>query len=180
MPNRSRSRLRHCALALAAAALCAAVVAAPAQTSPLAPGRAAAAADALENAIVDRINAVRKAHGLKALRVSAGLFRVAAAHAGAMARKGFFSHSSADGTSASTRIRRYYGGSAIGETIFWRSPDSTAAQAVQWWLASRPHRAILLSSSFREIGLGAVHIDSAPGVFGGRATTVVVADFGAQ
>jgi uncharacterized protein YkwD len=95
-----------------------------------------------------------------------------------MTREGYFSHNSADGTSASARIRRFYRGSAVGETILWRSPSVTPKQALRMWLESPSHRAILLSSTFDSIGLGAVHVSSAPGTFGGRPVTVVVADFG--
>jgi uncharacterized protein YkwD len=95
-----------------------------------------------------------------------------------MMREGYFGHDSADGTSATVRIRRFYAGSAVGETILWRSPNVTPKQALRMWLESPPHRAILLSPAFGYIGLGAVHAASAPGTFGGRPVTVVVADFG--
>jgi uncharacterized protein YkwD len=174
------TRLLPLGLALVAAAtLLVAAGFTPAQAAPTASSQTAVvAANSLETAILSRINAVRRAKGLRPLRLDRGLARAADAHARSMLRNGFFGHSSADGTSPTTRIRRFYDGSAVGETILWRSPDSTAAQAVQMWLGSAPHRAILLSSSFREIGLGAVRASQAPGVFGGRPTTVVVADFG--
>ncbi len=79
-----------------------------------------------------------------ALRRSPALARAAADHARAMGQRGFFSHSSADGTSPGARIRRYYRGSAVGETILWRSPDVSAAEAISMWLKSPPHRVILL------------------------------------
>jgi len=127
--------------------------------------------------IVSLINDARRAHRLKPLRVSQRLARAASGHARAMARLGFFAHESADGTSAATRIRRFYRGSTVGETLLWRSPDVTPREALRMWLASPPHRSILLGS-FRDVGLVAVHATAAPGAFGGRDVTIVVADFG--
>ncbi len=160
---------------LAAAALAMPIVAA--SGSP--PARVVVAVNALEPAVLARINNVRRTHGLKPLRASGTLAKAANRHARSMARGGFFSHASPDGTQPSTRIRRFYDGSAVGETLLWRSPGLTAAQAVQMWLASPPHRSILLSSSFREIGLAAVRAASAPGAFRGLDVTILVADFGA-
>jgi uncharacterized protein YkwD len=48
------------------------------------------------------------------------------------------------------------------------------------WMNSPPHRANLLAPIWREIGLGAVHSDAAPGVYQGLAATIVTADFGAR
>jgi hypothetical protein len=48
------------------------------------------------------------------------------------------------------------------------------------WLASPPHRRTLYSRLWRDVGLGAVAAESAPGVFGGEAMTVVTADFGVR
>jgi uncharacterized protein YkwD len=97
-----------------------------------------------------------------------------------MARLGFFGHSSADGTTAAERIRRFYRGSAVGETLLWASPTLSARQALDSWLASPPHRSIILDGSYREVGLGAIHVAHAPGAFGGREVTILVADFGAR
>jgi uncharacterized protein YkwD len=178
MRDRSKPRRARLVLALAVVALCALTALPSTQAAPAAPAVRVAALDTLEDAVLARINATRRSKGLKPLREVKGLDRAATAHARAMLRNGFFSHTSADGTSASTRIRRFYGGSSVGETILWRSPDCTAGEALQMWLSSPPHRAILLSSGLRDIGLAAVH-GTAGGVFGGRSVTIVVADFGA-
>jgi uncharacterized protein YkwD len=45
---------------------------------------------------------------------------------------------------------------------------------------SPPHRANLLSPRWREVGLAAVHVGRAPGVYGGREVTIVTADFGVR
>lgn len=166
--------------ALLAALLVAAVLAIPAAASTgSASPRAVVAVDSVEPAVVARINKVRRKHGLRPLRVSGALAKAANRHARSMAVGGYFSHASANGTQPSTRIRRYYAGSVVGETLLWRSPGLTAAQAATMWLASPPHRSILLSSTFREIGLAAVHATGARGAFHGLDVTILVADFGA-
>ena len=137
---------------------------------------ARAAANAVPG-LLARINQVRRSHGLRALSLAGGLNQAASSHARSMATEGYFSHESRDGTSPSTRIRRFYPSSLVGEALLWRSPGVSAGTAVQIWLASPPHRALLLSRSFSRIGLGAVHVESAPGAFGGAAVTLVVADF---
>jgi uncharacterized protein YkwD len=129
-------------------------------------------------AIVKRINDVRHAHGLRPLKIATSLGRAATQHARSMARKGYFSHSGPDGSSPGTRIRRLYSGSTVGETLLWRSPGVSAAEAVRLWLASPPHRQILLHAAFTEIGVGVVRAPNAPGAFRGLDVTIVVADFG--
>jgi uncharacterized protein YkwD len=100
-----------------------------------------------------------------------------------MARDGFFSHDSADGTSPWARLGRFYPSAGyrqwqIGETLLWSSPDVGAAGAVHDWLTSPEHRAILLTPGFREIGVSAVHATAASGSFGGDEVTLVTADLG--
>jgi len=101
-----------------------------------------------------------------------------------MGQRGFFAHESADGTPFWRRIERFYGGSGfrsweVGENIFWQSPASMAAMsAVQSWLASPGHRANVLSRNWHDVGVGAVSLPSAPGVYGGAPVTIVTVDFG--
>lgn len=135
--------------------------------------------DTLERSLLERINAARRAGGLRILRSSSGLRRAAAAQARWLARSGSFTHSSADGVSPDRRIRRYYRGRLVGETLLWGSPSVGAAEALARWLASPSHRSVLLDGRFREIGVGAVSVQDAPGAYGGLDVTVVVADLGA-
>ena len=133
----------------------------------------------VELSVLSLINEARRDHGLRPLKASKALARAAAGHARSMARLGFFAHESADGTTAGERLRRAYSGSQVGETLLWRSPDVTPGEALRMWLQSAGHRRILLSGSFRDVGLSAVHATGAPGAFQGRDVTIVVADFGA-
>jgi uncharacterized protein YkwD len=139
----------------------------------------------LERGVLENVNAVRRQHGLVPLRISSGLTAAARHHSVDMAARGYFSHTSANGSRFDRRIGRYYElGShrywSVGENLLWSSPDVDPAGALQMWLGSSEHRANLLSARWREIGLSAIHVASAPGAFGGRETTVVTADFGVR
>jgi uncharacterized protein YkwD len=139
----------------------------------------------LQAALLGQINAFRASHGLARLRVSVGLARAATGHSAQMARLGYFSHDSANGTSFSQRIARAYPARgyrswSVGENLVWGGPAIGAARAFRLWLASPPHRANLLTSRWREIGIGAIHSTSAPGVYGDGPATIVTADFGAR
>jgi uncharacterized protein YkwD len=139
----------------------------------------------LQAALVTQINNFRAARGLSRLRVSPALTTAANGHSAQMARLGYFSHNSANGTSFSQRIAQVYPARgfrswSVGENLVWGGPDIGAARAFRLWLSSAPHRANLLSPRWREIGLGAVHSTSAAGVYGGRPATIVTADFGAR
>jgi uncharacterized protein YkwD len=100
-----------------------------------------------------------------------------------MVQKGYFSHDSANGNSFWKRIASFYGyrgyrNWSVGENLLWSSPDLTPAGGLRMWMTSPEHRANLLDRGWREVGLSAVHVDRAPGVFGGDQVTVVTADFG--
>ena len=139
----------------------------------------------LQVALLDQLNALRASHGLSRLRLSPSLSAAANQHSSEMARRGYFSHDSANGSSFSARVQRFYSPHGfqswtIGENLLWASPNVGALRALKLWLASPPHRENLLSPSWREVGLSAVHATSAPGVYAGRPTTVLTADFGAR
>jgi uncharacterized protein YkwD len=174
-----------------AAILLASAVAAPAgartdrQARPAGPAQAATAMRALESRVLVDINRVRAQHGLAPLRLSPRLNAAASQHSREMARVGYFSHSSADGGAFWRRIARFYTSSgysswSVGENLLWSSPDVDAPGAVKMWMASPEHRANLLNRSWREVGLSAVHSDSAPGTYHGLGVTIVTADFGAR
>jgi uncharacterized protein YkwD len=139
----------------------------------------------LERSLLGEINELRAAHGLDPLRLSARLSGAADAHSQAMVTHGFFAHASRDGTSFSKRLQRWYRSRgyaywAVGENLLWASPTVTPADALAMWLESPPHRRILLTPKWEEIGLSAVHAVAAPGVFEGLEITVITADFGVR
>ena len=86
------------------AALLATVVAGPGGARVEA--RTLASTNELESSVLAQINALRRQHGVAPLRLNRGLRAAADSHSGSMVRRGFFSHSSADGTSFASRIAR--------------------------------------------------------------------------
>lgn len=161
-----------------------ALLTAPAATS--APSRVRVTAVApLNRQILRELNRVRLAHGLTALKPSSRLAAAAAKHSRAMATKGFFAHSSANGAVFWKRIERFYPTGEhryweVGENLVWQAPELSAKQAVRRWMKSPPHRVNLLKPGWREIGLAAVHSRSAPGAYRNMAVTIVTADFGVR
>jgi uncharacterized protein YkwD len=147
--------------------------------------RPATSLSSLEQGVLSDINTLRKEHGLAPLRLSASLSSAARQHSSEMAARGYFSHSSANGSSFDRRIARYYpmGGNhywSVGENLLWSSPDVDAAAALNMWWNSPEHRKNMLTARWREIGLSAVHVAAAPGTYGGREVTIVTTDFGVR
>jgi uncharacterized protein YkwD len=164
-------------LAAAAALLAPAAVAAPAR-----PGRALSP---LESGVLADINAFRRAHHLPALRVNAKLDAAARAHTVQMAEDGYFAHESADGSSFWLRIQSFYASGpwgywSVGENLLWSSPSVSPRKALEMWLGSPEHRANLMNPRWREIGISAVHVAAAPGIFKGLDVTIVTTDFGVR
>ena len=139
---------------------------------------------ALEAAVVREMNRVRASRGLAPLRAAPSLRSAARGHSQAMLAYGFFSHDSADGTAFSDRIRRYYTNAgytrwAVGEALMASHGRFVDAESiVTAWLESPPHRAIVLSPTWRDAGIGVLYAPTAPANFGGAEAIVVTADFG--
>lgn len=149
------------------------------------PTRTIAAADQLESQVLGELNKIRRAHGLVPLKLSRPLTSAADAHSRAMGTFGFFQHESRDGSAFWKRVKRFYGpgryGSwSVGENLLWSSGGLDASGAVKLWMASPGHRKNILTARWREIGLSAVSVAAAPGVFGGRDVTIFTTDFGAR
>ena len=123
-----------------------------------------------EFAILNVMNQVRGAHGLRPLRVDYRLERAARGHSATMIRTGQFFHGA-----FTTRIRRT-GVKAphIGENLAWGVGVLSRARAiVNMWLESPEHRANLLYAGYRTVGVGALR-----GRFDGYSDALVItADF---
>jgi uncharacterized protein YkwD len=171
-----------------AARIIAGVFAAAALLVPAAgaePRARAVALTPLESGVLVDINVFRRAHHLAPLRLNAKLGAAAMAHTREMASDGYFAHDSQDGSAFWRRIQSFYGSSpwrfwSVGENLLWSSPDVSARKALQMWLASPEHRANLMNPRWREIGVAAVHVAAAPGVFNGLDVTIVTTDFGVR
>jgi uncharacterized protein YkwD len=139
----------------------------------------------LDTNLLAELNAVRADHGLRPLRLDAGLTSAAAQHSLEMVEAGYFGHESADGSVFWKRIKRYYprvgpGSWEVGENLLWRAPAVCAKGAVRAWLQSPGHRENLLGRSYRDVGIAAVHAVGAPGVYGQRQVVVLTVDFGSR
>lgn len=138
---------------------------------------------ALETALLRDINAVRIQRGLRPFVGSARLSAAAGQHTREMGADGYFDHASYDSTPFWKRVERWYPSKgwrrwSVAENLLYSSPDVTADESVELWMNSPPHRANLLSRTWREIGISAVHFESAPGEYDDRPVTIVTADFG--
>jgi uncharacterized protein YkwD len=119
------------------------------------------------------VNKARTGAGLRGFRWSPKLGRAASRHARDMARRGYFGHQRSGGPSLGRRVRAAgFRGRDVGEAIGYGCGSlSTPASIVNAWLASPPHRAILLSGRSR-VGVG---VSGRPPVgCGGRGATYVL------
>src|SRR5262249_7452336 len=130
---------------------------------------------ALASAILTKVNSIRASHNLAPLVVDAKLSAAATAHSTEMLAKGYFAHESADGTAADKRIKKYYRKAIVGENLLWFLGSVSAATAVNAWMNNPPHRAVLLDSRWRAIGVSALYSRRAPGHYKNRPTTVITA-----
>ena len=140
---------------------------------------------ALESSVLQQINQVRGEHGLAPLKLSAKLAASAAQHSNEMGADGYFAHESFDHSVFWKRVAHWYSPAGkrywtVGENLLWASPDVSPSHAVTMWMNSPEHRANLLNRTWREIGLSAVHLDAAAGVYGGQPVTIFTADFGTR
>lgn len=103
----------------------------------------------------DMVNAERKARGLPKLSADQRLDRAAQAHACDMARKGYFSHTEPNGSTATIRVKQAgYKSCVTAENISygWRE----LPQAMTDLINSPGHRANILRANVRAIGVGYV------------------------
>jgi uncharacterized protein YkwD len=112
---------------------------------------------------IESLNQIRASNGLAPLRTSNSLSKSADAYSRHMLAHDFFGHQA--------RIRVASRFHTVGETLAWHSGFQPGARrTVRQWMASPPHRAVLLSSAFRLVGMGMER-----GRLEGQATTMWVA-----
>jgi uncharacterized protein YkwD len=123
-----------------------------------------------ESGILNAMNQVRVAAGLRPLRFDGRLHAAARAHSADMLRRGYFGHGAFNRRMTGFHVHA----KTVGENLAWGTgPYSAAKAVVQEWLTSPEHRANLLRPGFSRVGVG-----SAVGTFVGRSdATVVTADF---
>lgn len=112
-----------------------------------------AAPQDLRGAVVCLINHARTARGLPSLGDARRLTFAAQWHSNDMVEHQDFSHANANGVGPGGRLDRVgFRWSALGEDISTGFP--TPRQTVDAWLASPDHCQIMLSPSYREVGIG--------------------------
>ena len=110
-----------------------------------------------------KINQIRKAHGIHKLRPSLYLFASSRRYARRMIRTDYFGHQSRIPVAGRFRL--------AGETLAWHSGwRLRPRRTVRRWMRSPSHRAVLLSSRFRRLGVG-----RARGRYGSYRATMWVA-----
>ena len=105
-----------------------------------------ASADAQGDAI-DQLNQVRRSHGLAPLRSSLSLHRSSTRYARQMMKRGYFGHRSR--IAVSSQFGR--AGETLALSAGWQAQPG---RTVSNWMNSPAHRAVLLSSRFRWVGMG--------------------------
>ncbi len=113
---------------------------------------------AAEKSVLSLTNRRRAAAGLVSLRWDSRLADLAGDRAAYMASTGNFSHTQSNGTDVFDMIQSagitWYG---AGEIIAWNSAaalDYSAAFAVQGWMGSPSHKAIVMSKGYNYVGFG--------------------------
>lgn len=104
-------------------------------------------------AVLIATNVERERNGLSRFRVDPACQRAADDHARDMARRGFFSHTSPDGSSLQSRYERYGRWTVLAENIAMGT-HMDGAGAVRSWMNSPGHRRNLLGSQYGSIGIG--------------------------
>ena len=123
---------------------------------------ASASASKLRAAVLCLVNKQRRAHGVGALRANKRLAKAAGRHARDMRAHNYFDHQRPGGPDLTTRLARAgWSGHAWGENLAYEcGPVATPRVTVRSWMHSPPHRSIMLSSTYRQAGVGVT--DRAP------------------
>jgi uncharacterized protein YkwD len=139
----------------------------------------------LNHDVAAAINNFRVSHGLTPFHLSPSLNASARQHSVEMGADGYFDHPSADGTVFWKRIQHYYSSNGyrywtVGENLLWSSGSISASAALNMWIRSPEHLANLRNPNFRDLGVSAVSVPNAGGVYGGDTVTIITTDFGAR
>lgn len=116
-------------------------------------------ASAVDRATLCLVNAIRRSQGLRALRANRFLGKVAGSQVATMVRWDYFADVRPSGQTplslvSVTHYPAHTAGYAVGQNIAWgtgsfASPEHIVAE----WMASPPHRAIILTGYYRDAGV---------------------------
>ncbi len=140
---------------------------------------------AVDAATLCLVNRERAVYSLRPLRANRELGSVAASQVGSMVRGDYFADVGPSGRTplslvAVTHYRAHAAGVEVGQNIAWGTGSyTTPAHIVREWMASPPHRKIMLSSEFRDAGVAST--SAVPAVLDtrGHGATYVI-EFGAR
>jgi len=116
-------------------------------------------AAAIDAATLCLVNRVRRANGLHPLHANRALGHVAAGQVMSMLRRDYFADDRPTGQTplslvAVTRYPVHSHRFSVGENIAWGTGSfTTPAHIVAEWMASPPHRQIMLSAGYRDAGV---------------------------
>ena len=116
-----------------------------------------------EAQVLQLVNKERTQRHLVKLTINSKLLAAARAHSTEMGELQYFSHDSYSGESFKERVisfgftKKGYKIWKAGEDIAWGSGlFGTPVAIVAQWMASRSHRAVILTKAFRSVGIGVV------------------------
>jgi uncharacterized protein YkwD len=112
------------------------------------------------------MNQLRAARGMRPLRLNVALARIASGQARDMVRGHYFADQSLTGRSPLARIMAsgYVAHTAHAASMrlltaqnigFGTGPNATPTGIVHAWMLSPPHRRIMLTAAYRDVGVGA-------------------------
>jgi uncharacterized protein YkwD len=138
---------------------------------------------AVDAATLCLVNRVRAAHHVHALRSNRILGRVASSQIAAMVRGDYFADVSPSGQTPLALVARtpypaHAASFAVGQNLAWGTEnDVTPAHIVAEWMASPPHRAIMLSNEYRNAGVAVAPTVPAR-LYAGRPDATYAFEFG--
>lgn len=143
--------------------------------APAAPAPAYSSTGLTVNGVFNLTNQQRTTNGVPTLRLNDALNKAAAARVQDMIANGYFSHQSPDGKDYVSCINNAgYAWSGVAENIADGTYGYlTDSLVMDGWMNSSGHRANILNSAYRDIGVGVGH-----GMFNGQDTWFAVQLFG--
>jgi hypothetical protein len=114
------------------------------------------------NQVLELTNQFRAQNGLAPLKLNSELNAAAQAHSQDMAQNDYFSHTGKNGSKPWDRAKVVgYEARSMGENI--AAGQTTPESVVQGWINSPGHRANLLNSSYKELGVGYFYLENDTG-----------------
>ncbi len=115
-----------------------------------------------EKQVLKHVNAQRTKRGMAKLTVKRTLTKAARSHSADMGARQYFQHNTLGKATWSRRLIKFgytrtgYSRWKVGENIRWGAGLYASPYAVvRAWMRSPRHRAVILTRSFRDIGIGA-------------------------